>query len=194
MLHHAYFFDNFLQICINWNLFNCNNLSCLFVHCFKYRAIRPVKKKAIDKKEYSVYWDVYRLTQNLARTTLSMYNIRNRTSHTKVEERGGWFPFGLTLKPITAQTVNLGHWEEDCPITTFSENKRFSIFFCKQTNNMPKLEGCFLRGPVSSKVLSSQWLHSWILEFYYHLGTAFLIGHAAWEICFKQSEALLRYG
>ena len=152
-----------------------------------------------------------------------MYNIRNRISHTKVEERGGWFPFGLTFKPMTVQTLNPGQWEEDYPITTFSENKRLrpcqgrgpmlpvwilkrlvsvfinacrllsalpslsqfgrgrlslvaisfyalllllgpcrlleftlagpwdSQFFCKWTNNIPKFEGCFSTGTVSSK-------------------------------------------
>ena len=28
----------------------------------------------------------------------------------------------------SVDTVKLGHLEEDCPITTFSENKRFSSF------------------------------------------------------------------
>ena len=30
---------------------------------------------------------------------------------------------------ITVWTLQLGHLEEDCPVTTFSENKRFSRFF-----------------------------------------------------------------
>ena len=31
-------------------------------------------------------------------------------------------------------TASWSHLEEDFPITTFSENKRFSSSFCKQTN------------------------------------------------------------
>ena len=41
---------------------------------------------------------------------------------------------------ITVRLLEPGHLEEDYPITTVFENKRFSTFF----------EGCFLRGQVSS--------------------------------------------
>jgi len=41
---------------------------------------------------------------------------------------------------ITVRLLEPGHLEEDYPITTVFENKRFSTFF----------ESCFLRGQVSS--------------------------------------------
>ena len=51
---------------------------------------------------------------------------------------------------FTAWTLKPGLSEEDCPITTFYENKRFLLFFFLRTNNIHKYEGCFLRGQVSS--------------------------------------------
>ena len=43
----------------------------------------------------------------------------------------------LSLKKcIAVWTLKLGHMEEDCLITMFSENKRFSSFFFKQTNKI----------------------------------------------------------
>ena len=43
-----------------------------------------------------------------------------------------------------------GHLDEDYPIKTVFENKRFSSIFCKRTNNIHELEGCFLRGQLIS--------------------------------------------
>ena len=37
---------------------------------------------------------------------------------------------------ITVRLLEPGHLGEDYPITTFFENKIFSSFFCKQTNNL----------------------------------------------------------
>ena len=45
LLHHAYFLDNLLQICINRNLFDSHNLSWLLMHCFENRAIWTGKDK-----------------------------------------------------------------------------------------------------------------------------------------------------
>ena len=42
------------------------------------------------------------------------------------------------------------HLEEDYPITTFYEHRRFWSFFCQWTNGIHKFEGCFLRGQVCS--------------------------------------------
>ena len=53
-----------------------------------------------------------------------------------------------------------------CSITTISENKRFSSFFCKHTNNIHEFEDCFLRGQVRSnafKVFNGYIVESWIL-------------------------------
>ena len=55
-----------------------------------------------------------------------------------------WVFLGL----LTERLLEPGHEEEDCPTTTFFENKGFSIFFCKQTNDIYKFEGCFLKGKV----------------------------------------------
>ena len=43
-----------------------------------------------------------------------------------------------------------GHLDEDYPIKTVFESKRFSSIFCKRTNNIHELEGCFLTGQLIS--------------------------------------------
>ena len=49
------------------------------------------------------------------------------------------------------QTLKPGGLKEDCLITTFSEFKDFHFFvFGKPTNDIHKLEGCFLGGQISS--------------------------------------------
>ena len=68
--------------------------------------------------------------------------------------------------PLIVQLVEPRHSEEDCLITTISENKRLSRFFCKRTSNIHKFEGCFLRGQVRSnglKVFNRGIAESWIL-------------------------------
>ena len=58
------------------------------------------------------------------------------------------------LFKLTVRTLKPGHLEEDCPITTFSENKILKSFFFSfaygPCNNIHQFEGCFLRGQVSS--------------------------------------------
>ena len=52
---------------------------------------------------------------------------------------------------VTVQTLKPEDLKEDCPITTFSEFKDFHfVFFGKRTNDILKLEGCFLGGQISS--------------------------------------------
>lgn len=41
LLHYADFFDNFLEICVNWNLFYGEYLPAFFMHCFVNRPIGP---------------------------------------------------------------------------------------------------------------------------------------------------------
>jgi len=50
---------------------------------------------------------------------------------------------------FTVQLLELGHFEEDYPITPFLKTKDSQVF-CKWTNNIPEFENCFLRGQVSS--------------------------------------------
>ena len=54
-----------------------------------------------------------------------MYNVRN------VYEGN----FEVTFYS-TCELLQLRHLADNYPITTFSENKRFSIFFCKQTSEI----------------------------------------------------------
>ena len=55
------------------------------------------------------------------------------------------------LFKLTVRTLKPGHLEEDCLITTFSENKILEFFFAYgPCNNIHQFEGCFLRGQVSS--------------------------------------------
>jgi len=51
--------------------------------------------------------------------------------YSKVER----FVFHISLTPYGADTQTGTLWE-DCLITTFSEKKRFSFFFCKRTNKI----------------------------------------------------------
>ena len=55
--------------------------------------------------------------------------------------------YGLITVP---DYLNWGTWKNIIQSQPFSENKRFSSFFCKQADNIHKFEGCFLRGQVSS--------------------------------------------
>ena len=54
------------------------------------------------------------------------------------------------LSKLTVRTLKPGHLEEDCPITTFSENKILEFFAHGPYNSIHQFEGCFLRGQVSS--------------------------------------------
>ena len=59
------------------------------------------------------------------------------------------------LFKLTERTLKLGHLEEDCTITTFSENKILEFFFVclffayGPCNNIHQFEGCFLIGQVN---------------------------------------------
>ena len=54
------------------------------------------------------------------------------------------------LSKLTVRTLKPGHLEDDCPITTFSENKILEFFAYGPYNSIHQFEGCFLRGQVSS--------------------------------------------
>ena len=56
LLHHAYFLDNLLQICINRNLFDSHNLSWLLMHCFEDRAIGTGKDKVYESNIIAEQW------------------------------------------------------------------------------------------------------------------------------------------
>ena len=55
------------------------------------------------------------------------------------------------LFKLTERTLKPGHLEEDCTVTTFSENKILKFFFFAYgpCNNIHQFEGCFLRGQVN---------------------------------------------
>ena len=55
-----------------------------------------------------------------------------------------------TVKRLTVRTLKRGDLKEDCPISTFSENKRFSSFFCKRPITFINWTCRFPRGQVSS--------------------------------------------
>ena len=55
-----------------------------------------------------------------------------------------------TVKRLTVRTLKPGDLKEDCSISTFSENKRFSSFFCKRPITFINWTCRFPRGQVSS--------------------------------------------
>ena len=65
---------------------------------------------------------------------------------------------------LTVRTLKPGHLQEDWPITTLAENKRFSLFFF--ANEPITFERSFLRGLgwQGKTVLKFQRLHSWTLN------------------------------
>ena len=72
------------------------------------------------------------------------------------------FCFSDSRWRLTMRLLEPGHLE-DRPFTTISENKTISSFFGKQTNNIHKLEGCFMRGQVSKIFNGFIVQESWIL-------------------------------
>ena len=59
-----------------------------------------------------------------------------------IERIEQWYKLIVQYRHSTQDT-----WEK----IVLLHHKRFSSFFCKQTNNIHEFEGCFLRGQVSSK-------------------------------------------
>ena len=73
------------------------------------------------------------------------------------------------LFKLTEWTLKPGHLEEDCSITTFSENEILNFFFAYgPCNNIHQFEGYFLRGQVSSNGFKN--FNGWIVQYLNFIG------------------------
>ena len=98
-----------------------------------------------------------------------------------------------TVKRLTVRTLKPGDLKEDCPISTFSENKRFSSFFCKRPITFINWTCRFPRGQVSSngfKFLSvAKWNTSILLVRFQKNSESFVLRkRCGWKIFFQVSR------
>ena len=98
-----------------------------------------------------------------------------------------------TVKRLTVRTLKPGDLKEDCSISTFSENKRFSSFFCKRPITFINWTYRFPRGQVSSNGFKFLRLQSEILQFYWSVSkknseSFVLRKRCGWKIFFQVSR------